>query len=146
MATINDKDSGQTVKISNQGSMLVTTGDDGYPTFFAQVYHPRLTVSLVANTCLWALRAPLTRTVIIRDGQIKLSCDTTPAVIAESGVDLVRFTVADPSGGVQLTPARMRTADASPQITSIRCASATNGLTMTGLTVEPTTQAFLHIS
>lgn len=146
MANIQDKDSGVSVKVSDQNSMFVTFGDDGLPSFFTKIWHPRLTSALLANACLWAIRAPSTRTVIIRGGQINVSVDTTPGTLSEVSIDMVRFTSIDPSGGTALVPTRMRTSDPDPQTTVIRGASATGGLTMTGAIIDPTTTAFFHLS
>lgn len=147
MAIIQDLQTGIPVKISSQGSMLTTTGDDGYPTFFVKVYHPRLTSSLGPNAILWAIRAPMTRTLILRGGQISLSVDITPGSITEASIDMVRFTGIDPTGGTVLIPTRMRTSDPDPQTTVIRAASATIGLTMPpGVVVDPATTGFFHLS
>lgn len=146
MANIQDKDSGVSVKVSDQNSMFVTFGDDGLPSFFTKIWHPRLTSSLGANTCLWAIRAPSTRTLIIRGGQINLSVDTTPATITEVSIDMVRFTTADPTGGTVLIPARLRTSDPDPQTTVIRGASATSGLSLVGANIDPTTTSFFALS
>lgn len=142
MAVLVDPTTGTGAKVSAAGSLLVSTGDDGLPTYFAKIYHPRLTTAIGANNVLWAIRSAITRTVVFRGGQIKLSVDTTTA--GEIGVAMVRYIGADPGSGTLIVPTRMRTLDPDPQTSVIKACTASTALTMTGATVDPVTTAFFH--
>lgn len=146
MANIQDAISGKMAKVSDAGSVLVTFGDDGYPTFFTKIYHPRLTSNIAAGNLLWALRAPADRTVIFRGGQIKIDMDVTLSTMAEVGATLVRFQGADPGGGTVLVATRMKTTDADAKTLVIKSATASSPLTSVGLTLEPVTQGFFHVT
>ena len=142
MAQIQDPVTAVAAKVSASGAINVTAGGDGYPTYIVQIYSPRVTTAIGAGGVLWAIRAPATKTLDIRNGQIRLSLDTVTT--GEVGVEMVRFSTSDPAGGTLYVARPKNTAEPAASTTAIRGASATAGLT--GMTVEATTNALLHIS
>ena len=110
------------------------------PSFAVQLASPRVTTAIAAGGVLWALRAPAGKTVIVRGGVVRLALDTALGTLAEVGVELVRFSGADPGGGTLLV-AESKLASQAPATTAIRAAGAGAGLTMTGTTVAATTKA-----
>lgn len=145
MANILDPVSAVAAKVSADGSLQVYDGGDGWPSFSAQIYHPRITTAIAAAGVLWAIRAPATKFLVIRGGVLRLALDTVTTV--EVGVELVRFTSADPTGGTgPFVAGRKKTSDPIAVTTVIRGATAVAGVSMTGTTVESTLNALLHMS
>jgi hypothetical protein len=144
MATLNDQTTGVAAKISAAGSLLVSTGDDGLPTYFVPIYLPRVTTALSVNAVLWAIRAPATRTLVIQSGVVRLELDTA-AASTEVGIDMVRFTGADPTGGTAWVPAKKSTTDPDALTTVVRSGSAIAGLTTTSMVIDAASVAFFRL-
>ncbi len=145
MANILDPTTSVGAKVSADGSLQVFEGGDGLPSYSVQIYHPRITTAIAAGGVLWALRAPATKTVVLRGGVLRLSLDTVTT--GEVGIEVVKFSVADPAGGTgPFVPTRKKTSDGAAATSAIRGATATAGVTMTGATVDATLNALLHFS
>jgi hypothetical protein len=144
MANITDPVTGDAAKVTAAGSLVISPGDDGLPTYFVPIYHPRLTTAISLGSALWGIRAPSGRTLVIQAGFIKIQLDT--ATTGEVGVELVRFTGADPAGGTTWTPAKKSTIAPDAVTTVVRSASAISALTTTGMTIDPATTVFLKLT
>ena len=146
MAIIQDPNTATGAKVNADGSLQVSSGGDGLSTYSVQVYHPRLTGAVAVGSIMWAMRAGA-RTVVVRGGQIRLGIDVTPGGQPEVGIEIVRFSGADPTGGIgPFVATKKQTANTTAATTAIRGATDKAGLTLAGATIDPTLAAIAHVS
>ena len=134
MANILDPISAVAAKVSAAGALHVTPGGDGFPTFMTRFGGLRITTAYAAGTYAWAVRAPAGKTVDLRAMRLRLSFDGTAAAATSGMVEFVRFSGADPAGGVLLSPVA-KTISEGAATAIVREGSATAGPTLAGATI-----------
>lgn len=143
MANILDPTTGVGAKVNADGSLQVFAAGDGLNSYSVALNVSRTAAAPAAGALLWGMRAPATRTVVIRGGVFRLALDTAQATLAENAVVAVRFTGADPAGGTVQVAARKQTTIAAALTVAIRGGS---GLTSTGITFDPDTAAIFRVA
>lgn len=142
MALLLDPTTGTAAKVSASGGLLITPGGDGYPTYMTRFGSARLTAAAAPGTYVWAIRAPATKTLDLREGRLRLTHDPIAAVATTSVIEFVRFSAADPAGGTALTPVNKQTSEAAPFTVALREAGAASLVTLAGATIGAAAAGF----
>ena len=141
MAVINDPTAGTGAKVSLSGAVHITAGGDGFPTYITRFGNVRYTAAIGVSSCVWAMRAPATKTIELRMGLVRIAFDGTATAATSAGIAFVRFSGADPGAGTLLTPVQKNTTEVA-STTIVREATAAAGVTLTGATVATATAQF----